>query len=301
MIDYHRELLADETRTLAYREAIRAVVKPGHVVVDIGAGSGILSFFACEAGAEHVYAIDRGHMADVASFLARHLGFEDRLTVLHAESSAIELPQRADVLVTETMGVLGFDENILGHVVDARRRLLHDGAAIIPQSLTMSVAPVELHETYEKHIAWWSTPRYGFDLSPLRLFASNSLGYVRLDDTSRIATAAPLLHAELATHDSTFVSGRATYVADRDATLHGFGVSFEATLAAGIVIDTRQPTHWSHAFFPLELPLRVSRGDEISLDLETDDGKAWRWRGRAGDGEFDQTNWLAAPPCISSK
>ena len=43
------------------------------------------------------------HSADLATFLARHLGFADRVQVIHDRSTKIDLPEPADVLVTEAV------------------------------------------------------------------------------------------------------------------------------------------------------------------------------------------------------
>jgi len=303
MIEYHRGLLADRVRTDAYRAAIVATVRPGDVVVDIGCGSGILSFFACEAGAARVYAIDRGGMAGIAQFLARHLGYADRVTVLQDESTAVELPERADVLVTETMGSLGFDENIAGSILDARTRLLKPGARIVPQRLGVSVAPVELPEPYAKHVTWWSEPRYGLDLGPVRVFAANSIVFAHIAPAAHVAEAAHIIDVDLTTARSTLFRGKSRFIATRDAAVHGFGVWFDATLAAGIELTNAHggATEWAQGFLPLDEPLTVTAGTGVDLDLETDDGKVWRWRGRAGSVSFDQTTLFAAAPYAPAK
>ena len=296
VIDYHRRLLADEIRTSAYRDAILRVVKPGDVVIDLGCGSGILSFFACEAGAAKVFAIDQSHMADVAALLARHLGLDDRITVLHEKSTKVELPVPADVLVTETIGASGFDEGILGSVIDARTRLLRPDAAIVPQRLALSLVPVDLPEEYTKRIAFWSEPRYGLDLSPLRVFAASLRHHFRLDENAYLAAPAEVLSSSF---ESARIAGHHTFVADRDAVVHGFAAWFEATLVDGITLTTREKraTHWSQGFLPLERELSVHRGDAIELHVETEDGKWWRWRGNVAGTAFDQTTWFAMPPC----
>jgi hypothetical protein len=298
MIDYHRSLLADELRTNAYREAIARTVKPGDVVVDLGCGSGILSYFACQAGASKVYAIDRGGMAGIAQFLARHLGFGDRITVLRDESTGVELPERADVLVTETLGAPGLDENILGSIIDARARLLRPGAALVPRQVVLSIVPVELPELHAKHVAWWNEPRYDLDLRPFRVFASNSILVVNLDAEAYVAPPAAIIDVDLATASSTLVRGRTRFAASRDAVVHGFGLWFTATLAEGITITNRESgaTHWGQAFFPLEQPIALTRGAPIDVDLETDDGNNWIWHGKAGMEKFDQTTWFGAAP-----
>ena len=293
MIEYHRTLLADELRTNAFRDAISRVVKPGDVVIDIGCGTGILSFFACQAGASKVYAIDRGGMAGIAQFLARHNGFADRVVVLRDESTNVDLPEQADVLISETLGVLGLDENLLGSVIDARARLLRRGAAIIPPSVAIHIVAVELPELHAKHVAWFSEQRYGLDLRPMRGFASNSILFVNIDADAHAAEPATIIDIDFTSATSTFVSGRAQFTASRDCTIHGFGVWFTS-----LGLTNRDPgaTHWGQAFLPLEEPIALTRGAQIDVQLETDDGNAWRWRGKAGARAFDQDSLFAAAP-----
>ena len=302
MIEYHRQLLADETRTHAYRDAIRRVVRPGDVVVDLGCGSGILSFFACEAGASRVYAIDMTHAADAASFLARHLGFADRIHVLHADAREVELPERADVLVTETLGAIGLDEGITALVRDARARMLKPDARIIPSRVAVDVVPVELSIDYARRVAWWSQPRYGLDLSAMRVFASNSIAFARIDTLAHLAQPAEVLNVDLAHNDSPSLEGRASFTSRRNGELHGFGIYFKAALADGVSLTNcdRRTSSWTQAFLPLEQPVRLTRGAEIDVELQTEDGRVWRWRGSAAGSAFDQTTWLAAPPCQSN-
>jgi predicted RNA methylase len=53
-------MLRDQRRTKSFLEAVRNVVSPGDVVIDIGTGTGILAAAAAQAGARHVYAVEIG-------------------------------------------------------------------------------------------------------------------------------------------------------------------------------------------------------------------------------------------------
>jgi ribosomal protein L24E len=299
MLDYHRTLLQDETRLSALKEAIARVVRSGDVVVDLGSGTGILSFFACEAGARRVYAIDWGHLADFASFLARHLRFADCVTVLHEKSTDARIEERADVLITETIGSAGFDENILGYVIDAKKRMLRDDAIIIPRSLALVAVPIDAPALYDKHVGFWSNTRTSFDLSPLRTFASNALYLVDVDDDAYLSEPAQLVDVDLKSVESTLVDGSGAYVVEHDGVVHGFALWFRARLIDNIVLTNREPRRgsWVQTFLPLEEPVRVTRGTNVTLDLQTNDGRSWRWRGTIGETSFDQTTWLSRPPC----
>ena len=123
-LEMHLWMLADETRAEAYEQAIRGAVRAGDVVVDVGAGTGLLSLMACRAGASRVYAIEEARIVDLAVTIARENGFADRIVFLRGNSLKIEVPEKADVVVSETIGSFVFSENILAILDDARRRFM---------------------------------------------------------------------------------------------------------------------------------------------------------------------------------
>lgn len=302
VLDFYRVLLADSVRTLAYREALRRSVSSDEVVLDLGSGIGILAFFACEAGARRVFAVEMEHVADTAFLLARHLGYGERIEVFHGHSTKINLPERASILVTETLGVLGFDEGLLGSVIDARNRLLRPDATLIPRRVTASLVPVELPTEHGEHVAWWSERQYGFDFSPLRMFSSNVLYRAQIEPASFLSSPDQVIDLDLGTVARPAVSGSCSFLAERDGVLHGFGGWFTATLGPDLTLTNGPPdaTHWGQAFLPFERPIAVARGARITVELESYDGQAWRWRGTVQstvDVKFDQTTWLKSAPC----
>lgn len=64
-------MLQDYIRTSTYQKAvlINNVDFQDKVVLDVGAGSGILSFFSVQAGAKKVYAVEASSMAQHAQVL----------------------------------------------------------------------------------------------------------------------------------------------------------------------------------------------------------------------------------------
>src|SRR5512138_212725 len=92
-------MMRDPVRMPAYAEAIRRSVAPGDVVLDLGAGLGILSMLALRAGAARVYAVELGDAIDVARQVARREGVADRLICLQGDSTRLELPEPVDLIV----------------------------------------------------------------------------------------------------------------------------------------------------------------------------------------------------------
>lgn len=127
--------LRDAVRTEAFGKAISKVVKPGDVVLDAGAGSGILSFFAAAAGASKVYA------AEYDSGLADHLrrnaalnGFGDVIEVIPGDVRELKLPVQVDVLIAELIETWLLDELQIPALNALRaNRVIGEKTKIIPE------------------------------------------------------------------------------------------------------------------------------------------------------------------------
>ena len=167
-------MLHDDRRTSDYVAALSQAVRPGDVVLDIGTGSGVLAIAAARAGARHVYAVEASDIAEAAERVFALNDMEDRITLVAGWSREIELPEPADLLVSEVIGNEPFEEEILETTLDARRRLLKPGARLIPNALTLFARPLLLPETEARQRALGRSAverwrgLYGIDFEPLR-------------------------------------------------------------------------------------------------------------------------------------
>src|SRR5207249_2278568 len=87
----HNDMIYDEHRVGAYRQAIEHTIRGGDVVVDVGTGTGILAFLCLQAGASRVHAIDRSPVLAWARRLAQSNGMADRIIFHEADSRDVRL------------------------------------------------------------------------------------------------------------------------------------------------------------------------------------------------------------------
>jgi protein arginine N-methyltransferase 1 len=281
ILEYHAGLLADVDRVDRYREAVFEVVRPGDVVVDIGTGTGLLAYFACQAGAERVFAIEEGPVVSLARELALRNDFADRVEFFDDLSYRVELPERADVLITETLWNFGMGEGMVGFLVDARRRFLKPGARIVPEAVELHVVPVQTDRVYAQ-LHGRPANRHGLDLSPIRRYQLNNVHMPHLDDGGYLASPALLISTELDEQATPDFEAQVSVTVTQPGVLHGICGWFRARLSPGVVLATDPPStdsSWAHAFFPVQNPILVRLRDEITIRIDTaDDGTVWRWR-----------------------
>jgi type I protein arginine methyltransferase len=97
-------MVADRGRTSSYDRALRANIRPGAVVLDIGAGPGIMTFPACRAGAAKVYAVEPDDVIQLAQQIAADNGFSSRIEFIQAMTTDIDLPEKVDGIVADIRG-----------------------------------------------------------------------------------------------------------------------------------------------------------------------------------------------------
>ncbi|MEW6544780.1 MAG: 50S ribosomal protein L11 methyltransferase [Nitrospirota bacterium] len=270
ILDEHRQYLADEARTRAFHRAIGEVVKPGDVVVDLGAGTGILGLLACRAGAKRVYSVEETAIIDLTRDLCRANGYEDRVTLIKESSTRAELPERADVVVADQIGEFGFDAGIFEYFRDARERFLKPDGVTIPSRIDLHVAPVEFRQMWER-VEFWNTSPEGFDFSPVRARAVNACYSVKLRPEQLLGEPATLASLDPSRAPATWLRLEASCPVRRAGTLHGIGGWFFALLSPNVTLSNsplaEAPINRRAVFFPIASPVAVEEGDRVRITM----------------------------------
>jgi protein arginine N-methyltransferase 1 len=301
-------MIADRVRMAAYRAALERAVQPGSVVVDLGAGSGIMSLIACQLGARRVYAIEPNDLVEVARELAIANGFGDRVQVIRDVSTRVELPERCDVIVSDMRGIVPFHAEHLLALADARRRFLRPGGVLIPETDEVRVAVVAADGAYRDWRLPWGDGAAGLDMSPAERMTVNQLARSKAGAETLVTAARTWATIAYRSIASPSARGVVVWTIDRHTMGHGLRVWFDTTLAPGIGFSNAPDapeTVYGALFLPWSDPVELAPGDQVAVELSADlVGKdyVWRWSTTvtAGDGRqpkarFRQSSFLGEP------
>jgi protein arginine N-methyltransferase 1 len=305
--DYGR-MIGDTGRVGPYVEALRRAIRPGAVVVDIGTGPGVWAVLACGLGAKRVYAIDQSRSIQVARELAAANGCTDRIEFIERLSTAVTLPERADVIVEDIRGVLPAHGRALEALIDARRRFLAPGGTFIPRTDTLWTAPVFSERLYQAYRSPIGPERLGLKLDRLRQATLNRWTKQRVDAGDICLAPRQWATIDYREVESPDLSGTVRWSADRVVTIHGFAIWFDSELAPGVIMSNapdRQELIYGRGFQPLAEPVTLSKGDELCLSVRAKlmrSGYTWCWdtevvdarSGRAGF-RMRQSTFLVDP------
>ncbi|MEM7147095.1 MAG: SAM-dependent methyltransferase [Verrucomicrobiota bacterium] len=276
-------MVDDGPRNRLYEAAIAAAC-PGRTVVEIGTGAAALWALACaRAGAERVYAIESdARAAEKARGCVAESGFGEVIEIVDGLSTAIDLPGRVDLCVSEIIGEIGGAEGAAVVLNDARRRHLKAGGLMIPALCRTWGAGVCLPDEL------MVCPRFQSDGVPylkaifdhvgrpfdVRVAVENHLGKIdRL--TGRGEFECLDFGAGLVEQGG---ERRLELEVERGGRLDGLALWIELSCeAGGEVLDVwGYLSNWIPVYFPLFYPgLAVEAGERIRVEMGTvlsDDG-----------------------------
>ncbi len=277
----HVSMLNDLARTKGFLAAIEEAVKPGDVVVDVGTGTGVLAIAAARAGARRVYAIEATSIGQVAELMFEANGLADRIQLLQGRSTRLDLPEKADVLISEIIGSAPLSEQVLETFLDARARYLKPGARLVPERLAGYGVPVEIpaavlgSRTFTREAAARWRSAYGIDFSPLAVVAA-SLGQSFLSQHSEtrqwpwLSYPIRLFDIDLRSHADATVRSTASASARSSGVLNGLMIFFDLHVSSSVRLSSDPATaseqsHWRNPVEILPEASNVQPGDLIEV------------------------------------
>ena len=281
---YYQDMLGDARRMERYRQAIEQVVQPGDIVADLGTGLGVLAIMAVQAGARHVYAVDvRPQIIPITQRVLDANKLADRVTLIQADATEVQIPEPVDVIVNELIGDFGTDENIYECVAAVVGSSLKHGGRVLPRRLSTHLVGVEYDDEFR---GVFSENFFGMDLRAAveEPFSSDvvmhSLRNRPRELTNIVAVEAIDFETELPPRAYRYEIDLEVV---RDGKLQGFAGFFDCELADGVTLGNYpcyEGCHWVNWNWPVTPFVEVREGQLIRGELITPEktvASCWKW------------------------
>lgn len=253
-VHYHHNMLQDEARMRGFRSALNHVVKPGAKVLELGGGTGVLSFFAAQNAAK-VWCVERNPvLADIARRTLMQNANGYKVEVIVADAFHYLPPEPVDVVVCEMLHSALLREKQIEMIDSFKRRYLAQFGGrlpvFVPEACIQGVQPVQQDFVYESYYA--ATP----------IFQNPVTQHPR---TTGLGD--PALY-QIFTYDAELemqCEWHGQILATRSGNLNALRFVTKNVLA--ILPDTRSTIDWHNAYLvlPLPHPQQVQAGDLIDI------------------------------------
>jgi len=284
-LSQQQNMMQDYIRTGTYQRAILSNMNDfkDKAVLDVGAGSGILSFFAAQAGARKVYAVEASSMAQHCENLVKANNLQDTIEVIAGKIEEIDLPEMVDMIISEPMGYMLYNERMLETYLHAKK-WLKPGGRMFPSRGDLHVAPFNdetlYYEQLNKANFWYQNCFHGVDLCQLREAALNEYLRQPIVDTFDIGTclAKSIRHSldflEAQEKDLHHLVIPLEFHILKTCTMHGLAFWFDvAFLGSSQTVwlstsPTEPLTHWYQVRCLLEKPIFVKEGQLVRGEVQ---------------------------------
>ncbi|XP_067877179.1 histone-arginine methyltransferase CARM1 isoform X1 [Heterodontus francisci] len=280
-LSQQQNMMQDYIRTGTYQRAIlqNHTDFKDKVVLDVGCGSGILSFFAVQAGARKVFAVEASTMAQHAELLVKSNNLSDRIFIIPGKVEEVNIPEQVDIIISEPMGYMLFNERMLESYLHAKKWLKPNGN-LFPTLGDVHLAPFTDEQLYMEQFTkanfWYQPSFHGVDLSALRGAAVDEYFKQPIVDTFDIR----ILMAKSVKYTVNFLDAEENdlhrieipfkFHMLHSGLVHGLAFWFDvAFIGSQMTVwlstaPTEPLTHWYQVRCLLQSPLFTKAGDTLS-------------------------------------
>ncbi|MEO7493912.1 MAG: methyltransferase domain-containing protein [Massilia sp.] len=255
-VHYHHNMLMDQNRMHGFKSAINYAVFPGAKVLELGGGTGVLSWFAADK-AEKVYCVEFN--PDMVKEARKMLAMNPnghKVQVVHADAFEYLPPEPVDVVICEMIHVGMLREKQVEVMESFKRRYLaRFGGPLpvfLPEAVIMAVQPLQQEYDFE-----------GF-YAPIVQFQETTVIY-----PGTVELAAPAVYSilDFSQPTDTQIAWAGQFLIEKAGTLNALRFVTKNILA---VVEAESRTiDWLNHYMtlPLAKHLQVQPGDVLQVSF----------------------------------
>lgn len=275
--DVHYEMLSDQVRTIAYRDAIlkhKSLIQGKHLL-DVGCGTGILSLFAAsQTDPKSITAVDQSDIIYYAMSVAEENSFFHKIQFKKGKLEKLKFDQKFDFIVSEWMGYFLLFEGMLDTFLWARDNLLNDGGILLPNRCKIFVAGIENAELKHRFNFWDNV--YGFKMTSIKKSAQNEVIVDVVNSQKIVTDTIQVKSLDLRTctlEESKNIQTQFEFTCSRSSQLNAIVAWFDCYFDddSAITLTTspyHHPTHWKQCILVLEEPIQVTENLKLGCILK---------------------------------
>jgi predicted RNA methylase len=256
-VHYHHNMLMDQNRMHSFKSAIDYAVKPGMKVLELGGGTGVLSFFAA-AKASKVYCVEFNPdmVKEARKFLAINPNGE-KVDVIHADAFEYLPPEPVDVVICEMIHVGMLREKQVEVIESFKRRYLERFGGplpvFMPEAVIMAVQPLQQEYDFE-----------GF-FAPIVQFQETQVIY---PGTVELAQPAVYSVLDFTQPNDLLIGWEGKFVVERSGCVNA--MRFVTKNILSVVQERNSTIDWLNHYMtlPLAKPVQAQEGDVLAVSFQ---------------------------------
>jgi predicted RNA methylase len=255
-VHYHHNMLMDQNRMSCFKAAINHLVAPGAKVLELGGGTGVLSWFAA-AKAEKVWCVEYNPdlVREARNFLSKNVNGH-KVEVVEADAFDYLPPEPVDIVICEMIHVAMVREKQVQVIEAFKQRYLEKFGGplpiFIPEAMIMAVQPLQQDYSFEGYNA------------PIVQFREATF-----EQAGSIDLAAPAVYSLLDFTQAvgTDIAWQGSFVIERDGIVNSLRFVTKNILA--VVMEKNSTIDWLNHYMtlPLAAPVVVKAGDQLCVSF----------------------------------